>query len=117
MRVVIDSNRMQSDELRIFLSLSSDNRAVLTDYAAMEAFQGDTLVSIQASWEVLREFPTQVLVLKGTRDATRVAPEAAGMADRMVSKPETRAVVQFAALLDKATAGAPLIQRPGLCRA
>ena len=57
MRVVIDSNRMQSDELRMFLSMSLDNRAVLTDYTAMEAYKGNTLVSLQASWVVLREFP------------------------------------------------------------
>ena len=39
-RVVIDSNRLQSDELRVFLSLTCDNYAVLTDYAWMEAYKG-----------------------------------------------------------------------------
>ncbi|WP_223806917.1 hypothetical protein, partial [Novosphingobium sp. LASN5T] len=66
-RIVIDSNRMQSDELRAFLSMSPNNKAVLTDYAAMEAFQGNTLVSIQASWSVLRDFPKQILALEPER--------------------------------------------------
>ncbi|WP_447761262.1 hypothetical protein [Sphingopyxis panaciterrae] len=110
MRIVIDSNRMQSDELRAFLSLSSDNIAVLTDYAAMEAFQGNSLVSIQASWTVLRDFPRQVLVLKGTRAAALVDPRAPGMGKRLVSKSETKAVADFAALLDRAATGNRSVQ-------
>lgn len=105
MRIVIDSNRMQSDELEIFLSLSPNNKAVLTDYAAMEAFQGDTLISIQGSWSVLRHFPKQLMILKGTRQAGLVDPYSAGMADRFASKSETKGALDFARVLDSATAG------------
>ncbi|MBY0518870.1 MAG: hypothetical protein K2P79_00400, partial [Sphingomonas sp.] len=104
MRVVIDSNRMQSDELRMFLSMSSDNRAVLTDYTAMEAYKGNTLVSIQASWVVLRDFPKQVLILKGTKNAGLIDPRAPGIADRLVWKAETRAVPEYVRALDRAAA-------------
>lgn len=116
MRIVIDSNRMQSDELRAFLSLSPDNFAVLTNYAAMEAFQGDTLVSIQASWSVLRDFPMQILALRGTREAGLVSPESAGIANRMISKPETKGVQDFARLLDRAASGDSVVQRQLLQR-
>lgn len=110
MRIVIDSNQMQSDELRGFLSASKDNIAVLTDYAAMEAFQGDSLVSIQASWTVLRDFPRQILALKGTRAAGLVDPRAPGIGKRLVSKTETKAIVDFADLLDRAAAGSRSVQ-------
>lgn len=58
---------MQSDGLRAYLSESVENQAVLTDYAAMEAYKGDTLLSIFASMEILAAYSGQVIVLKGTQ--------------------------------------------------
>lgn len=116
MRIVIDSNRMQSDELRAFLALSRSNMAVLTDYAAMEAFQADSLVSIQASWSVLRDFPHQVLALKGTKAAGLVDPRGLGIGKRFVSKSETEAISDFSGLLDRAAAGDQSVQRELLQR-
>jgi len=109
MRVVIDSNKIRSAELRAFLSLSAQNCAVLTDYTVMEAYKGDTLVSIQASWDVLREFPNQVLVLKGTLDAGLVDCRAAGIADRFVWKEETKALPDYVRALDRAAIGEQFI--------
>lgn len=54
LRVVIDSNRLQSDDLRAFLQVSPNNFAVLTDYAWIEAYKGNSLVSIQKSMGVVR---------------------------------------------------------------
>jgi hypothetical protein len=45
MRKIVDSNFMQREELRSYLATSTENYAVLTDYAAMEAYKGDTLAS------------------------------------------------------------------------
>lgn len=110
MRIVVDSNQMQSEELRGLLSASADNMAVLTDYAAMEAFGGDSLVSIQASWTVLRDFPRQILALKGTRAAALVEPRTPGIGKRLVSKTETKAIADFSGLLDRAAAGDRSVQ-------
>lgn len=52
MRKVVDSNFLQSDELRDYLSKSAGNYVVLTDYAAMEAYKGDTLDTIYRSMEI-----------------------------------------------------------------
>jgi hypothetical protein len=46
MQKIVDSNFLQSDALRAYLSASTDNYAVLTDFAAMEAYKGDTLAWI-----------------------------------------------------------------------
>lgn len=111
MRIVIDSNRMQSEELRSFLSLSTNNRAVLTDYAAMEAFKGNTLVSIQASWSVLRDFPKQMVILKGTRAAAKVDPQIAGFTNRFIDRTQTREVSNFSKVLERAARGEVLAQQ------
>jgi hypothetical protein len=39
---------------------------VLTDYAALEAYKGDTLASIYSRMEILVQYPKQVNVLKDT---------------------------------------------------
>lgn len=82
-RVVIDSNRLQSDELRAFLAHDKENCAVLTDYAWMEAYKGNSLLSIQKSMAVLKDFPDQALVLKGTKAVAALDPSAPGIAKRM----------------------------------
>lgn len=84
MRVVIDSNRLQSEELHLFLSMSAQNRAILTDYAWMEAYKGDTLQSIIKSMAVLRDFPHQVIILLGTKKVSALDARAPGIADRMI---------------------------------
>lgn len=56
-RKIVDSNAMQSLELRAFLETSSNHFAVINDYAAMEAHKGNTLISIFRSMEILTEFP------------------------------------------------------------
>lgn len=64
--MVVDSNALQSPQLRDYLSESANNFAVLTDYAAIEAHKGNTLVSIFRSMALLADFPRQVIVLKPT---------------------------------------------------
>ncbi len=83
LRVVIDSNRLQSDELRAFLQVDAGNFAVLIDYAWMEAYKGNSVLSIQRSMSVLRDFPDQVIVLKGTKAVSALDPRAPGIAKRM----------------------------------
>ncbi|QBM75886.1 hypothetical protein E2E30_08950 [Sphingomonas sp. AAP5] len=105
MRVVVDRCCMASQELRDFLSLAPDNIAVLTDYAAIEAFKGDTLENIQSAWTVLRDFPAQMIALKDTRSAALVDPRAAGIANRMINKKETKALENFSRVIDSAQSG------------
>jgi hypothetical protein len=63
-RMVVDSNALQSPQLRDYLSESTNNFAVLTEYASIEAYKGNTLVSIFRSMALLADFPRQVIVLK-----------------------------------------------------
>ena len=86
MRKVVDSNQLQSDALRSYLSQSKQNFAVLTDYAAMEAYKGDTLVSIYKSMEILTAFPDQVIVLKNTLVTCGLSGRGSGLQRRLIDR-------------------------------
>jgi hypothetical protein len=90
LRKVIDSNSLQSPELRRYLSTSPSHYAVLTDYAAMEAYKGNTLTSIFSSMEILAEYPAQVIVLKGTQRLCALKGRASGLQRRMIDQEQTR---------------------------
>lgn len=84
MNLVIDSNRLRSDELRYFLAGAPSHRAVLTDYASMEAYKVNPLITIQKSMAVLAEFPAQVLVLRGTGRIARLDPRQSDFVEAMI---------------------------------
>jgi hypothetical protein len=82
--VVIDSNRLNSDELRMFLTMSAENKAVITDYAWMEAYKHGSPESVVRSFRVLSDFPEQVILLKGTKAVGALDARAPGIANRMI---------------------------------
>lgn len=86
MRLVIDSNKLRSPDLHDFLAESVENFAILTDYAWMEAYKGDPLLSISKSLAILCDFPQQVLILKGTKAIGALDARSPGLADRMIWK-------------------------------
>lgn len=110
MRVIIDTNRLQADELRAFLAMSPAHRAVLTDYTAVESFKGDALINIQNNMAVLRDFPGQTIVLAATGRNVCTNPALAAMGDRMIDKEQTRALPDFFRTIDRASAGNQSIQ-------
>lgn len=104
MRVVVDSNRVQTKELARFLAASRSNRAVVTDWLMMEAYKGDTLKSIYRSLGVLARFPDQVLVLRNTGMCMRL-PAGPQMAKRMVWSEHTATFPVFVREVEDGVAG------------
>jgi hypothetical protein len=104
-RVIIDSNRLQHDDLRDFLTRSVQNLAVLTDYAWMEAYKGNSIKSIQRSMSVLKDFPSQVVILKGTKAVCTLDPSAPGIAKRMQWPSKNGDFTQTVSGLQRAAAG------------
>ena len=90
MRKVVDSNHLQSDRLHKYLSKTTKNCVVLTDYAAMEAYKGDTLASIYRSMEILSRYPKQVIVLKGTQTVCGLRGRRAGLQRRLIDGRQTQ---------------------------
>lgn len=111
MRKVVDSNYLQKPELRQYLSASKQNTAVLTDYAAMEAYKGDTLASIYKSLSVLAEFPLQVVVLKNTLVACGLSGRGSGLQQRLIDTSQTRGFSVYCDNLAAAKLGNMDLQR------
>lgn len=111
MRVVIDTNALQSDELWGFLDLSPANVAVLPDYVVMEAYKPGRLDGLQSAFAILRQFPGQIWVLKGTGDISRLDPDLPDFAEAMVEPEETAALPDFFAQLDAASFDPPIAEQ------
>ncbi len=105
MRLVVDSNRLQSDELRSYLAASPRNFAVLTDYAAMEAYKGDTLESIYNSMEVVCAYAPQVIVLKTTGVVCGLSGRGSGLQARLIHQSQTKGFPEYARALSRAKHG------------
>lgn len=105
MRLVIDSNQLQSNKLKTFLSKSSKNRAILPDFTAMEAYKGDTLNSIFKSMSVLSDFPEQVTILKGSAKICNMNGRTKGLARRLIDDIQTNDFIQFVPKLRQAETG------------
>jgi len=95
MRKVVDSNFLQSESLAAYLSESTDNYAVLTDYTAMEVYKGDTLKSIYRSMEILTKHPQQVVILKGTQIVCGLTGRDAVSQEHLIDETQTREFSEF----------------------
>ena len=111
MRKVVDSNFLQSDELRDYLSKSAGNYVVLTDYAAMEAYKGDTLDTIYRSMEILADYPKQVIVLKGTQVACGLRGRSAGLQRRLIDERQMKEFGEYCQHLHAAKHGNVYLQK------
>lgn len=104
MRLVIDKNRFESQELREFLN-SRENEAVLMGFSFMESLKGDALENVPRSTSLLREFPGQVLVLKDTYSLMRMGLIAPERVLDMIDKKATREFGLFCAMVESAGKG------------
>lgn len=105
MRVVIDTNRLESEELRIFLGASTANQAVLPEHGLSEVFKPASIDAIISAHTVLCEFPAQVVVLHGNRRSARVNPRSGGISNCFIDRKATRDFPVFCARLREAAEG------------
>lgn len=108
---VVDSNYLQSDRLHKYLSKTTKNCVVLTDYAAMEAYKGDTFASIYRSMEILSQYPKQVVVLKGTQTICGLRGRKAGLQRRLIDGRQTQGFRTYCKNLLAAERGDISLQR------
>lgn len=109
MRVVIDSNRVQSLEMETFLASGPGHRAVVTDWLMMEAYKGDMRKSLYKSIAVLEKYPRQVIVLRNTGQCMRVRADAQ-MANRLIWAEHTKTFPEFMKEIRAAEAGDTAIE-------
>lgn len=111
MRKVVDSNFLQCEKLRAYLSASTDNYVLLTEYVAMEAYKGDTLKSIYRSMALLTQYPKQVLVLKGTQIVCGLTGRDAASQEPLIDETQSREFSEYCNQLLAAERGDPTLQR------
>lgn len=111
MLIIVDSSALQCERLRAFLKASQRNIAVLTDYAAMEAYKGDSPSSIHKSMEIVAETPKQVVILKGTQTVCGLRGRKAGLQRRLIDREQTAGFAKFCQSLDRARKGDVGIQK------
>ena len=111
MRKVVDSNFLRSNALREYLSKSSKNFVVVTDYACMEVYKSNSIDSICRSMEILAQYPKQVIVLKGTSVVCGLKGRRAGLQRRLIDDQQTQEFREFCRHLITARHGDLSIQR------
>jgi hypothetical protein len=105
MRVVIDTNRLESDEIRLFLSGDPRNFAVLPEHTVVEIFKPSDVDAVISSFRVLRDYPRQVLLLRSNGKSALVDPRGGAIAERLIDRRVTRAFPKFCGMLKEAKAG------------
>jgi hypothetical protein len=110
MRKVVDTNFLKTDALKAYLSASRTNYAVLTEYAAIEAYKQNAVTSICSQMETPCQFPTQVIVLKGALLACGLSGRKAVSPAGLIDQEQTREFPDFCRHLLAAKSGDHTIQ-------
>lgn len=111
MRKVVDSNFLQTDALKAYLSASRTNYAMLTEYAAMEAYKQNAVASICSRMDTLCQFPAQAVVLKGALLACGLSGRKAVSPAGLINQEQTREFPDFCRHLVAAKSGDRELQR------
>lgn len=81
---VIDSNMLQSAELRRYLRASVGNLAVLPDFAWYEIYKQETLDGLRHGLSVVGDHPDQTILLRPGGDIARLNPAVAEDLGRLI---------------------------------
>lgn len=111
MKLVIDSNALQTEELRAFLAKSKQNFAVLPDFSGMEAYKGDPLRTVYKSMAIVSDFPNQVIILKGSAKVCGLSGRRKGLQRRLIDEKQTAGFADHAQALRLAEAGNIRLQK------
>lgn len=103
--ILVDSNMLNSQELLSYFAESEDNRIVLPDYIAIEAYKGDKFENIVSSMETISKYPEQVMVLHGTRVVTKLKDHSEILKWKFVNRDHTESFKNFCRGLHQAQNG------------
>ena len=116
MRNIVDSSFLRNPRLRDYLNSSGDNFAVFCDYACMEAYKGNAIKNTYESINIVSDFPTQIIILKGTRELFSRTLNYEGQ-DSLIDKSQTEGFDEFCKLVFEANKGNNDISRQILLKA
>jgi len=72
---VIDQNYLREPNESLRRYLSKGNQVVLTDFACMESYKGNSLINLERSQEIISKYPKQVIILKSTQEVISLTKE------------------------------------------
>lgn len=81
---VVDSNMLQSDELRHHLCSDADNLAVLPDFAWYEIYKQEALDGVRYGLSVVGDHPDQTVLLRPGAHIARLDPKVAQDVGRLI---------------------------------
>lgn len=85
---------------------------VLIDYLSMEAYKGNTYLSIINSMEILADYPNQVIVLKDTQTICGLTPKGEGLQNYLIDYAQTKSFSGFCKdIADAQNGNSSLIQQ------
>ena len=105
MRMVIDSSFLRSSETEAFLRKNPDNRAVLSEVTAFEAYKGDPLWNAAANFAICGRFAPQILVLRCVRDIIEAEGQRILSPADYIDAGQTAGFARYCRLLERAVAG------------
>lgn len=81
---VIDSNMLQSDDLRRYLKQENGNLAILPDFVWYELYKQQSLEGLRLGLSVVGDYPEQVILLRSGGHISRLDPTVAEDLNRLV---------------------------------
>lgn len=95
MKLVVDTGVFcEVDTLRTFLSQSSSNHLILTDYVAIETLRGRSEHHIFETTEALAEFHKQIIILKPISKLIKLSGRTSRLTQRMIDDHQTRGFLE-----------------------
>lgn len=107
--LVIDSSMLQSQKLRSYLQASSDNFAVLADYAWIEIYKQHTLEAVERGLSVVGDFPDQLILLRTNGEIIGLDPTEPDLRERMQFKGIADSIREMAAIVRSAAVDDPAV--------
>jgi hypothetical protein len=98
---IVDSGGLRTPELESYVSKSTRNFVVITEFATLEMFYGDADVNFRRSLAIIRRFPQQVIILKSNAKISKMTPRPRGLQNRLEDEAKTQDFVKFCRLLSR----------------
>lgn len=103
---VVDTNSLDSYDLKEFLERSRHHAAVLTEWPVIEALNGiDPISSLKKRFAICESNRSQFLLAKEAATLARLRGRQAGLAKRIIDPESSATLVEFLAIISKAARG------------
>lgn len=102
---VLDTNCLQSNDLRAYLAHRKDNVVAIADYCAVEIYKDADLLKLKKRMSVLSEYPEQVIILKSNFHACAQSGRLSGLRRRLIDQHQTENFPNFLKGIDQALRG------------